>query len=239
MGAPVLLLHGWGASAALFAPVMERLEHAFDLIAPDFPGFGATPPPPAGWSVGDYAAWTRDLLDSLALERVHIIGHSFGGRVAIALAARWPERVDRLVLTASAGLRPRRSPAYWRRVYTYKALKRLAAAPLVPPAARARLRARVERRGSQDYRQATGTMRETFVKVVNEDLRAALPRISAPALLVWGDADTETPLADGQAMERLIPDAGLVVFAGAGHYAYLEQPARFCHIVDTFFTGAP
>jgi len=73
--------------------------------------------------------------------------------------------------------------------------------------------------------------------VVNEDLRSLLPRIQAPTLLIWGENDEDTPLADGQLMEQLIPDAGLVIFKGAGHYAYLEQPTRFCHIVETFFRG--
>src|SRR5688572_16903227 len=97
-GPPVLLLHGWGASSALFQSTMAGLEHAFALVAPDFPGFGATPPPPRAWSVGDYTAWTVRLLDALALDRVHVIGHSFGGRVAIKLASTYPERVDKQVL---------------------------------------------------------------------------------------------------------------------------------------------
>ena len=77
-------------------------------------------------------------------------------------------------------------------------------------------------------------MRGTLVRIVNEDLRSLLPQVRVPVLLIWGDKDTETPLADGQLMERMIPDAGLVVFEGAGHYAYLEQAARFCTIVTVF-----
>ncbi len=236
-GPPVLLLHGWGASSALFGPIFDGLQHGFTLVAPDFPGFGATPPPPVAWSLDDYAQWVVELMDSLALGPVHMVGHSFGGRVAIKLAGRWPERVVKVVLTDSAGIRPPRTPRYWTRVYTFKALRRLSAAPLVPPALRDWGRAQVERRGSSDYQQATGTVRGSFVRVVNEDLRAALPHIHVPTLLVWGDRDEDTPLSDAQLMERLIPDAGLVVFQGAGHYAYLEQPARFCRIVETFFTG--
>jgi pimeloyl-ACP methyl ester carboxylesterase len=77
-------------------------------------------------------------------------------------------------------------------------------------------------------------MRGTLVRIVNEDLRTVLPNLHLPVLLIWGDKDTDTPIADGQLMERLIPDAGLVVFEGAGHYAYLEQAARFCTIVAVF-----
>jgi pimeloyl-ACP methyl ester carboxylesterase len=234
-GPPVLLLHGWGANSALFAPTMAALEHAFTLIAPDFPGFGATPPPPAAWSVGDYTAWLVSFLDSLGIAQAHVIGHSFGGRVAIKLASQWPERVNKLVLTASAGIRPRRTLTYHLRVRAFKTLRWLSEASVVPPSLRYRAGVRVRRSGSPDYQRATGTLRGSFVRIVNEDLRSALPHIHVPTLLIWGDRDEDTPLADGQLMERLIPDAGLIVFEGAGHYAYLEQSARFCLIVETFF----
>jgi pimeloyl-ACP methyl ester carboxylesterase len=95
--------------------------------------------------------------------------------------------------------------------------------------------AQVAKRGSADYQQASGTVRQSLVRVVNEDLRGLLPHIAAPTLLIWGENDADTPLSDGKMMERLIPDAGLVVFEGAGHYAYLEQPVRFCRIIETFF----
>jgi len=237
-GPPVLLLHGWGASSALFAPVMDALEHAFTLIAPDFPGFGATPQPPVPWSVGDYTDWLVCLLDSLGIGRAHVVGHSFGGRVAIKLASLRPERVARLVLTDSAGIRPRRGVAYWLRVRAFKTLRWLSHAAAAPPLVRHWAGAQAEKQSAPDYRQASGTLRGSFVRVVNEDLRALLPQIQAPTLLIWGECDADTPLADGQLMERLIPDAGLVVFEGAGHYAYLEQSARFCRIIEAFFSMA-
>lgn len=234
---PVLLLHGWGASSTLFASTMAGLEHAFTLIAPDFPGFGATPPPPAAWSVDDYMTWLVSLLDSLNIQRAHVLGHSFGGRVAIRLASERPDRVAKLVLTDSAGIRPQRTLTYWVRVSTFKTLRWLGHSVVMPPPLRRWASAQSTKRSSTDYRQATGTVRGSFVRVVNEDLRPALSRIQAPTLLIWGERDEDTPLADAHLMERLIPDAGLVVFAGAGHYAYLEQPGRFCRIVATFFQG--
>lgn len=236
-GDPTLLLHGWGASSDLFAATMRGLGDGYDLIAPDFPGFGATPPPPEAWAVGDYMTWTLALMDSLGIERANIIGHSFGGRVGIKLAALHPERVAKLVLTGAAGIRPKRTWRYHLRVRTFKATRALSQSPLAPPLLREWAGARVASQGSSDYKAASGTVRGSFVRVVNEDLREYLPRISASTLLVWGADDTETPLADGQLMERLIPDAGLVVFEGGGHYAYLEQSGRFCVIVKTFLQG--
>lgn len=236
-GAPVLLLHGWGASADLFARTMDGLEGDFDLIAPDFPGFGATEPPPAPWAVSDYMEWTLALMDELGIKRASVIGHSFGGRVAIKLAALHPERVAKLVLTGAAGIRPKRTLGYHVRVRAFKATRWLSRAPLAPAPLRAWAAARVANQGSSDYNAASGTIRGTFVRVVNEDLRDYLPRIQASTLLIWGSRDEDAPLADGQLMERLIPDAGLVVFEGASHYAYIEQAARFNVIVKTFLRG--
>jgi pimeloyl-ACP methyl ester carboxylesterase len=236
-GPLVLLLHGWGASSALFEPTMAGLAHRFTLVAPDLPGFGATPPPPVGWGVGEYTDWTLALLKQLTDEPVHVIAHSFGGRLALKLASRHPERVARLILTGCAGIRPARSAGYWLRVVGFKGLRRLAGLPLAPPL-RGWVERQMEGRGSSDYRQASGTLRASFVRVVNEDLRSALPQIKAPTLLIWGENDDATPLGDGRLMERAIPDAGLVVFSGAGHYAYLEQSARFCHIVENFLGSA-
>ena len=238
-GSPVLLLHGWGVSSALFQPTMAGLKHAFTLIAPDFPGCGATPPPPTAWSVNDYAVWVVHLLDSLNISQVHVIGHSHGGRVAIKLASQWPERVIKLVLADSAGIRPQRTLKYWLQVRTFKSLRWLSHIALVPPPLRTWASARVTQRGSPDYQQASGTVRASLVRVVNEDLRDLLPCIQAPTLLVWGENDEDTPLADGQLMEKRIPDAGLVIFKGTGHYAYLEQSAYFCRVVETFLRGTP
>ncbi|HEY8326235.1 MAG: alpha/beta fold hydrolase [Ktedonobacterales bacterium] len=236
-GTPTLLLHGWGASSDLFAATMRGLGDGFDLIAPDFPGFGKTAPPPAPWGVGEYMDWTLRLMDWLGVERANLVGHSFGGRVSIKLAALHPERVARLVLTDAAGIRPQRDWRYHARVRSFKAMRSLAQWRYTPQSLREWAGAQVARQGSPDYKAASGTVRSSFVRVVNEDLRAYLPRIHAPTLLIWGDRDEDTPLADAQLMERLIPDAGLVVFEGAGHYAYLEQPGRFCVIVKQFFQG--
>ena len=233
-GSAVLLLHGWGTSAELFVPIFDGLQTGRRLIAPDLPGFGDTAAPPEAWSVHHYADWTVSLLERLGVERCDVIGHSNGGRIGIVLAAEHPERVRRLVLTDSSGVRPRHGLRYRYRVAAYKTLRRAQHATVVPRALRDAAQRRADRRGSDDFRASSGTMRATLVRLVNEDLTPVLPRIAAPTLLIWGERDTDTPLADARVMERLIPDTGLVVFEGAGHFAYLEQAARFCRIVDTF-----
>ncbi len=235
-GPAVLLLHGWGASKELMAPISARLR-GYRCVAPDQPGFGATAPPPQAWGPLEYASWVAALLDRLGIERAHVVGHSNGGRVAIALAASRPHRVSRLVLTDSAGIRPRHGPAYRWRVRTFKLLRAASRAGWMPAPVREEAARRAEARGSADYRAAAGTLRASMVRLVNADMRAELRRLAAPTLLIWGEHDADTPLRDGRAMERLIPDAGLVVFEGCGHFAYAQQPDRFASIVDVFLRG--
>jgi pimeloyl-ACP methyl ester carboxylesterase len=232
-GPALLLLHGWGARKELMAPIAQRLA-GFRTIVPDLPGFGATPSPPRAWGVDDYAAWVIALLDRLGVERAHVVGHSHGGRVAIALASAHPHRVDRLVLTDSAGIRPRHGLLYRWRVATFKLLRAAGSGSWLPRALREAAARRAALRGSEDYRAASGTVRTSMVRLVNADLRPELARLTVPTLLIWGGRDQETPLGDARLMERLIPDAGLVVFEGAGHFAYAEEPDRFARIVGVF-----
>jgi pimeloyl-ACP methyl ester carboxylesterase len=218
-------------------PIADRLA-GYRVIVPDLPGFGATESPPSAWGVDEYSAWVIALLDRLGVARSHIVAHSNGGRIAIALAAACPERVAKLVLTDSAGIRPSHGPRYHWRLRTFKLLRAAARSHRLPAVVRRAAAKRADRRGSADYRAASGTLRASMVRLVNADLRAQLSRLRVPTLLIWGDRDQETPLSDGRTMERLIPDAGLVILEGSGHFAYAEQPDRFCRIVDVFLEGS-
>lgn len=235
-GTPVLLLHGWGASSALMEPIASRLAaRGWRTITPDLPGFGASGLPPADWGVSEYARWALALLDALHVPCAHLIGHSFGGRISLMLGAEHAARVDRIVLVDSAGIPPRRPLAAQIRLRAYKAA-RVALVRLGQRGRADALRAWYGRRyGSSDY-QSAGPLREVFVRVVNHDLSDVATRVQRPTLLVWGELDQDTPLWQGQALEKRIPDAGLVVLEGAGHYSYLEQPEHFVTIVDHFYT---
>jgi UDP-N-acetylmuramoyl-tripeptide--D-alanyl-D-alanine ligase len=236
-GPTVLVLHGWGASIAAVVSIQAALRGTHHTVALDLPGFGASDPPPVPWGGAEFAAHLRAFMRHRGITRASIIGHSHGGRTAIVLAATHPELVDKLVLVDSAGIRPARGAGYYARVYAFKAGRRLATAaartgPLGAQAGRL-LQARF---GSTDYRQA-GSMRGTLVRVVNEDWRHLLPKIVAPTLLIWGEHDDATPVSDGQLMERLIPDAGLVIFPGAGHFSYADDYDRFARVVGHFLAG--
>ena len=232
-GPPVLLLHGWGANAAAMRPILDALRPDHSVYALDFAGFGQSDPPPEPWGVEEYAQMVIAFLDSLGVGRTDVVGHSFGGRVGIKLAAKRPERVKRLVLVDSAGVPPAQTPG---RAALRAGLRAGRAILSVPGLGALRGKAEAvarDRLGSEDYRSA-GPLRETFVRVVAEDLRPHLPEIQAPTLLIWGENDQDTPLADAKMMESSIPDAGLVVLSGAGHFSYLDRPADFARIIRHF-----
>jgi pimeloyl-ACP methyl ester carboxylesterase len=235
----VLVLHGWGACIEAVYPIVAGLSPVARVHALDLPGFGETQAPPEPWGVADYQRFVAAYMDAAGIGRVTgaatggatIVGHSNGGRIAIRMAATEPQRVARLVLVDAAGIRPKRTFRWYRRVAMAKAGKH-AARHLGAPGERLR-DALVSRAASADY-AAAGALRPTLVKLVNADLREYMPGIAAPTLLIWGAEDAETPVAMARQMERLIPDAGLVVLEGAGHYSYLDQPARFARIVSHF-----
>ncbi|MGH2461527.1 MAG: alpha/beta fold hydrolase [Chloroflexota bacterium] len=234
-GKPVVLLHGWGGQIASFGPIPSILGDRFRVVAVDLPGFGATPLPGAPWGTVDYADCLASFLRQSGLAPCTLVGHSFGGKVSLALAARAPDLVSKLVLIDSAGIRPPRGPGYYSRVYLVKGARKVLSLPGARLAREPLMRRLYRVAGGSDYNAAVEPiLRATLVRVVNEDFRDVLPSIQAPTLLIWGDRDQDTPLSDGRLMERLIPDAGLVVFEGAGHFAYLDRMDQFCRVVAHF-----
>ena len=234
---PIVILHGWGAHIEAVGPILTALEGASELIALDLPGFGESEPPEQAWDVDSYARFMIHFFDELGVDRAHLIGHSYGGRVSIVLAADEPERIGRLVLVDSAGIPPKRGLRYRRRVAVAK-LGRLIAKVGGGPGRTLQERMR-ERVGSRDYLEASEAMRGTFRAAIAADLSDRLPRIGAPTLLVWGDQDEETPIWMARRMEELIPDAGLVELEGAGHYSYADAPVQFRAVARQFLLEQP
>jgi pimeloyl-ACP methyl ester carboxylesterase len=237
-GPALLLLHGWGASLRAFAPIMPALTREFGVCAFDFPGFGLSALPAATWSVSDYVAFVRHLMQRLDIGRAHVLGHSHGGRVALALAAQAPEAVDRLVLVDAAGIRPPRTLSLRARGVLARSARQVLGHPIAGAPGRRALTALYHRLGMGDYASA-GPLRTTFVRVVNEDLSTLLPSIAAPTLVVWGEQDRDTPLWMGRQMAEQIPNVELVVLSPAGHWSYLDQPQAFQRHVLAFLSGVP
>ncbi len=231
-GAPLLLMHGWGCDNSVFRLCSEYLASRYRVYAFDLPGFGASSEPDSIWGSADYVDMLRAFVVDNSLENPTFMGHSFGGKLSLLYASRFT--VERLVLVGSAGVKPRRSMEYYFKVYSYKAMRVLT--NLLLPRAKAEeiIAARRAKAGSSDYNNASQRMRAILSRVVNEDMRGVMPKITAPTLLFWGDKDTATPIADARVMERLIPDAGLVVATGCTHYAFVENRGLFDAVIKSF-----
>lgn len=235
-GDPVVLLHGWGTSSESLVPLCEALADSFRVLAVDLPGFGWSQAPPVAWGTADYAAHVERLMQETRVTGAALVGHSFGGGIAITLAAKQPARVSRLVLVAGAGIRPRRRAGYYVRVGAVKLARRFFSLPGWGAAGRRMISKMYDRFGSQDYR-AAGKMRPTLVKVVNEDLTPVLPAVQAPTLILWGDRDQEVPRSAVEIMAAGIPRARLIVFEGAGHFPFLDAPEEFARSLTGFLRG--
>ncbi len=231
-GDTIVLLHGWGCDHTIWQATTEMLKANFRVIAVDFAGFGQSNEPQEVWGVEEYTQSIEALLASLGVVRPTLCGHSFGGRVSILYASR--NEVARVVLTDAAGVKPKRSLNYYRKVYTFKLMKRALPILIGKQKAAMLIEQRRSKAGSSDYNRATPMMRAILSKCVNEDLTKHMPKVAAPVLLFWGDKDTATPLADAHKMERLMPNAGLVIAYGAGHFAMLEQPALWMASLKSF-----
>ncbi len=232
----IVLLHGWGSNIKLFANLIDLLSRKYTVVAMDMPGFGESQEPPSAWCVDDYVNFVIDFLKDYNTKQVMLLGHSFGGRVIIKLNSRkdLPFEVTKVILVDSAGILPPKSNKKSFRTYYYKAGKAFLSNKFVQKIAPDALENFRKKMGSADYAAASPLMRQVLVKVVNEDLEPLLPNIKCPTLLVWGVNDTATPLSDGEKMEKLIPDAGLVKLENAGHYSFLEQQFTFNRVMCSF-----
>ena len=229
-GVPIVLLHGWGAEANTFSRVFDWLSRSYQVYALDLPGFGLSEIPLTAWDASDYAKFLSAFFHKLNINKAHLIGHSYGGRISIVMAAEEPEKIDKLILVDSAGIIPPRTAKYYIRISLAKIGRLMRHCGMLGNRLADNIAQKV---GSKDYREA-GPMRATMVKSVNQNLRPLLPKIQASTLLIWGENDTDTPISSGRTMEKEIPDAGLVILKDAGHFSYLDQLPQFCEIVDNF-----
>lgn len=240
-GRPIVVLHGWGSNSDVMLPITSvlKLKRSFYLI--DFPGFGESPAPQDAWSVDDYADLVENFISHLKLDKPGVIAHSFGGRVMLKLCSRPQnaDKIEKVLITGGAGMKPKRSAKYYIRKYTAKTIK--FPFTLLPGSLREKamdwLRSTQlwKSLGSSDYKSLDGVMRQVFVKTVSEFLEPTLPKIPHEVLLLWGENDDSTPLYQAKRMEKGIKNAGLAVIDGAGHYAFLDKPNQFRLITETFF----
>lgn len=229
---PLVLMHGWGCKLDTVRSIAQTAELTHRVYNIDLPGFGDSTEPDTTWGIDDYTRFIEVFTARLGVENPVLVGHSFGGRISILYASR--NVVSKVVLVDAAGIKPTRTLKYYLKVYSFKAARKVVGF-LFPKAKANRIIERMRnRRGSADYNSASPRMKAILSRVVNEDLTDRLPLIKAPTLLIWGDHDTATPIKDARKMEKLVPDAGLVAFEGAGHYSFLDEPVRFRAVLGSF-----
>ncbi len=219
----VLFLHGWGQNIEMMEMLANPLKDTHRIIIVDLPGFGQSEEPKTSWSLNDYVTMLHALLDSLNIKNPSIVGHSFGGKLALLYASIYP--VHRLVLLASP-YKVKIKKISWQ----VKLLKKLSKLPLI-----GRLANYIKiQKGSVDYRNATPRMREILVKHVNTDLTNDATKIKCPTFIIWGDEDAAVDVNDAYELAKLIPDAGLSIYEGCTHYAYLERLNQTIAILKSF-----
>lgn len=226
-GPPLLFLHGWGQSHQSLLPLAQLLTPYSSPILIDLPGFGKSPAPEGAWSSFDYAGAIVSELDRLHFNRVAICGHSFGGKVAMSLAIRYPDRVSQLFLLAASGIRAERSWGRWMRHQAIRtAAKILKGADCTFKTALFQ-NYFIPRFASSDYKNA-GAMRRILVKSVNEDLSSELGKICCPTCILWGELDRETPLEMGKRLAQQIPNAQFYSFPHHNHYLIDDTGSQLC-----------
>lgn len=222
-GKDILLLHGWGQNIEMMKPIGDNFSDKFRITILDLPGFGNSSEPPTPWNMTNYSVMLEEFIDKVGITKPIIIGHSFGGRLAIRYSANNP--IEKLVLFGAPCIRIQEKLPLSVRIL--KALKKL---PLMNEFGEYMK----QYIGSRDYKAASPIMRQTLVDVVNEDLSSYAKKIEEPTLLIWGQNDTEAPVSDAKELERIMIDGALIVLPGT-HYAYLENLGRVVEILKNFF----
>ena len=242
-GPLLVMLHGWGSNIDLFSGVVAFAKQKYHVVAMDMPGFGKSDEPAEPMNVDAYVDFVLEFIRVLYPEEKEIIflGHSMGGRIIIKLSSGIHDGrikadfvISKIILTDSAGIIPVKTEAQKKRTKRYHFYKNLIEKSGILKLDPDALNKLQKKFGSADYAAASPVMRKSLVMAVNEDMVPYMPAVTQPTLLIWGDQDTATPLSDGQQMEKLMPEAGLAVINGAGHYSFLDNPYLYNRILGSF-----
>ena len=235
-GQTAVILQGWGTDLTLYDSVASAVNDQCRVVQFDLPGFGSSEEPPEAWDVQAYCDFFCDFMAELGIKSTVLIGHSYGGRMIINMAAKddLPFEITKIVLIDSAGVMPVRTAAQNFKVKRYKAMRNFLMSRPVHSLFPEVIDYWMSRQGSDDYRNASPLMKKCLVMAVNEDFQDRMPLVKQETLLVWGDLDVDTPISDAHIMEEKMPNAALVVLEGTDHYSFLYRPAEFRRILRAF-----
>lgn len=220
-GKDVVLLHGWGQNIQMMDPLGKLLKNCRITIL-DLPGFGSSMEPSFAYNISDYANLLHEFLKELKIDNPILIGHSFGGRIAIYYASIYP--ISKLVLFGSPFIKRENDSL---KLKVFKRLKKIKFLNNFAEVMKNHI-------GSEDYKNASGVMRQILVNTVNTDLSSNASKITCPTLLIWGNNDEAVPVSEAKKLESLIDDSALIVLNGT-HYCYLENLNHISCILENFF----
>lgn len=222
----IILLHGWGQNIEMMKPIGDAFKEDYQIVILDIPGFGKSDEPKSVWTVYDYVEFLREFLCSLKIEKPVLVGHSFGGKIALLYSSLYS--VEKLVVFGSPFKKSAKSESF--KTKFLKMAKKIPGMNNLAEIAKKYV-------GSTDYKNASPMMREILVSTVNLDISDEVEKIKAPVVLIWGEFDEAVSLEDARELESLIPDAGLIIYEGCTHYAYLERLGQTNNIINSFLNS--
>ncbi len=222
----IVLLHGWGGNYQSLLPIYSAFDD-YNILSLDFCGFGQSDKPTADFTIFSYCEIVASLLKYLNLTNVILVGHSFGGRVALILSETNKDIVKKLILIDSAGLKPRFSAKKTFKVFRYKVNKKLVAHNL-------RNAKCLEKYGSADYKKLSADEKKVFSRVIGQDLSDFAKKIEQETLILWGEKDKDTPLYMAKKLHKYIKSSKLFVIKSAGHFSYLDNKQAVINIIKEF-----
>jgi pimeloyl-ACP methyl ester carboxylesterase len=228
-GKPVILLHGWGDDSRTFLPLTEKLKGSYSIYTLDLPGFGGTQPPPSAWGLDEYADFFEAWLKKLKLKPYSLVGHSYGGAIAVTAAGRG-QIANKLVLLAAAGIRNKRPVR--KKLLTAGAKAGKLPLLLLPAQKRQAVKEKFYGSIGSDL-MVVPHMQETFRRIINQDVRLMANQIEIPTLLIYGSLDQQTPLHDGHLLNRSIKGSRLEIIK-AGHFLHQEEAEKVGRIINEF-----
>ena len=223
--ATVVLLHGWGQNIEMMKPIGDRLQKTHQVLIVDLPGHGLSDKPDFAWTLFDYVEALKELFETLKLKKIILVGHSFGGKISLLYASMY--QVEKVVVFGSPYKQKIKKETL--KVKILKTAKKIPGINKLEEFAKKHI-------GSTDYKNASPIMREVLVNHVNLDITNEVKKINVPLLIIWGSNDEAVPLSDAYELEKLVNNAGLVVYPNCTHYAYLENLNQTINILNSFLS---
>jgi len=227
----ILILHGWGSRAENWSRVKELLENqGYKVFVPDLPGFGENSPLSRAWAIDDYVEWVSEFCEKNNLSQFFLLGHSFGGAVAVKFSLKYPEKVKKMFLVASSGIR--------RKTIKKEILKKIANflkffsfLPFYSSIRKIFYKIVIQK---SDYPYTEGIMKETYLKIINEDISSCFSEVSVPTIIIWGDKDDVLPVENAYFINQKIKNSDLVIIPGVNHDLERKVPEILAEKIKEF-----